>query len=87
MLNVCVVCVLLQEHRKLTRDELLAVLLAGEIGEAQWLATIALGLLYEEHAASAAVTAGVKLLKDNVGKGMLGGKGIVRVFNSSEIKH
>jgi hypothetical protein len=63
------------------------VLLAGEIGEAQWLATIALGLLHEEHAASAAVTAGVKLLKNNVGKGMLGGKGIVRVYNSSDIKH
>lgn len=38
-----------QEHRKLTRDELIKVALAGEIGEAQWAAAIALGLLYEEH--------------------------------------
>jgi len=39
-----------QEHRKLTREQLLAVLLSGEVGEAQWLATIALALLHEEHA-------------------------------------
>ena len=38
-----------QVHRKLTRQELIDVCLNGEIGEAQWLATIALGLLYEEH--------------------------------------
>ncbi len=33
----------------LTKDELMKVALAGEIGEAQWLATIALGIVYEEH--------------------------------------
>jgi ADP-ribose pyrophosphatase len=38
-----------QEHRKLTRDELIKVALAGEVGEAQWVAAVALGLLYEEH--------------------------------------
>lgn len=38
-----------QEHRKLTRDELIKVTLAGEVGEAQWVAATALGLLYEEH--------------------------------------
>jgi hypothetical protein len=63
------------------------VLLAGEIGEAQWLATIALGLLHEEHAETAAVSAGVKLLKENIGKGLLGWKGIVRVYNGSDLKN
>jgi hypothetical protein len=38
-----------QEHRLLTREELIKVALNGEIGEAQWLATIALGLVYEDH--------------------------------------
>jgi len=38
-----------QEKRLLTREELIKVALAGEIGEAQWLATIALGLVYEDH--------------------------------------
>lgn len=38
-----------QERRLLTRDELIKVALDGEIGEAQWLATIALGLVYEDH--------------------------------------
>ena len=38
-----------QEHRKLTRDELLKITLNGEVGEAQWVATVALGLLHEEH--------------------------------------
>lgn len=38
-----------QEKKLLTRKELLDVVLKGEIGEAQWLATIALGLVYEEH--------------------------------------
>jgi ADP-ribose pyrophosphatase len=33
----------------LSKDELVDVALSGEIGEAQWLATIALGLLHEEH--------------------------------------
>jgi 8-oxo-dGTP pyrophosphatase MutT (NUDIX family) len=38
-----------QAHVKLTRDELIDISLSGEIGEAQWVATAALGLLYEEH--------------------------------------
>mmetsp|Transcript_22952 Transcript_22952/g.38273 ORF Transcript_22952/g.38273 Transcript_22952/m.38273 type:complete len:269 (+) Transcript_22952:95-901(+) len=38
-----------QEQRLLTRTELIDVALKGKIGEAQWLGTIALGLLYEEH--------------------------------------
>ena len=38
-----------QAHIKLTRDELIDVALNGEIGEAQWVATAALALLYEEH--------------------------------------
>lgn len=38
-----------QEHRLFSREELIKVALSGEIGEAQWLATIALGLVYEEH--------------------------------------
>jgi 8-oxo-dGTP pyrophosphatase MutT (NUDIX family) len=38
-----------QEHRLLMREELIKVALNGEIGEAQWLATIALGLVYEDH--------------------------------------
>jgi ADP-ribose pyrophosphatase len=38
-----------QEHRKLSRNELIKVTLAGEVGEAQWVAAVALGLLYEEH--------------------------------------
>ena len=38
-----------QEHRILSRDELIKVTLAGEVGEAQWVAATALGLLYEEH--------------------------------------
>jgi ADP-ribose pyrophosphatase len=39
-----------QEHRKLTRGELIKVALGGEVGEAQWVAAVALGLLHEEHA-------------------------------------
>ena len=38
-----------QEARKLTREELLKITLNGEIGEAQWVATVALGLLQEEY--------------------------------------
>jgi ADP-ribose pyrophosphatase YjhB (NUDIX family) len=38
-----------QEVRKLTRKELLQVALNGEVGEAQWVATVALGILHEEH--------------------------------------
>lgn len=38
-----------QEKRLLTRKELIDIVLKGEIGEAQWLAAIATGLLYEEH--------------------------------------
>merc|ERR1711871_18484 len=38
-----------QAHIKLTRDELIDITLSGEIGEAQWAATAALALLYEEH--------------------------------------
>jgi ADP-ribose pyrophosphatase len=38
-----------QEHLKLTRNELIQHTLQGEIGEAQWVAAVALGLLYEEH--------------------------------------
>ena len=38
-----------QDHIKLTRDELIDVTLSGEVGEAQWVATAALALLYEEH--------------------------------------
>jgi ADP-ribose pyrophosphatase len=38
-----------QERRLLTKDELIKVALDGEIGEAQWLSTIALGLVYEDH--------------------------------------
>lgn len=39
-----------QEKRLLTRDQLLQVALAGEVGEAQWVATTALGLLHDAHA-------------------------------------
>ena len=38
-----------QEKRLLSRDELLRATLNGEIGEAQWVAAVALGLLHEEH--------------------------------------
>jgi hypothetical protein len=38
-----------QEPRHMTRDELLQATLRGEIGEAQWVAAVALGLLHEEH--------------------------------------
>jgi 8-oxo-dGTP pyrophosphatase MutT (NUDIX family) len=38
-----------QQHLKLTRDELIQQTLRGEVGEAQWVAAVALGLLYEEH--------------------------------------
>lgn len=38
-----------QEVRKLSRDELLKVTLNGEVGEAQWVAAVALGLLHEEY--------------------------------------
>ena len=37
-----------QEIRKLTRKELIKATLNGEVGEAQWVAAAALGLLYEE---------------------------------------
>lgn len=48
------------------------MLLAGEIGEAQWLATIALALLHEEYAAVPAVAEGVAVLRANAGLGLLG---------------
>ena len=32
-----------------TRADLVKAVLRGEVGEAQWLATAAIGLLYEEH--------------------------------------
>ena len=38
-----------QENRKLTRIELIKVILSGQIGEAQWLAAVATGVLYDEH--------------------------------------
>mmetsp|Transcript_9933 Transcript_9933/g.10037 ORF Transcript_9933/g.10037 Transcript_9933/m.10037 type:complete len:251 (-) Transcript_9933:57-809(-) len=38
-----------QTMKKLTRKELIRITLAGEIGEAQWVAAVALGLLHEEH--------------------------------------
>eukprot|EP01041_Mallomonas_annulata_P013573 gene13573-28801_t len=38
-----------QSIRKLTRKELLKAALNGEIGEAQWVAAVALGLLHEEN--------------------------------------
>lgn len=38
-----------QSLLKLSRNEVIEVALKGEIGEAQWLATAALGILYEEH--------------------------------------
>jgi 8-oxo-dGTP pyrophosphatase MutT (NUDIX family) len=38
-----------QEKKLLSRKELIDIALEGKIGEAQWLATIALGLLYEEN--------------------------------------
>jgi ADP-ribose pyrophosphatase YjhB (NUDIX family) len=38
-----------QEKRLLTREELLGVALSGEVGEAQWVATVALGLLHDQH--------------------------------------
>lgn len=55
-----------QEHRKLTRDQLLAVLLSGEVGEAQWLATLALGLLHEEHADNQEVLRAVKAVQGGI---------------------
>ena len=48
-----------QEHRKLSRDELIKITLAGEVGEAQWVAATALGLLYEEHQEHHPVEVGV----------------------------
>jgi 8-oxo-dGTP pyrophosphatase MutT (NUDIX family) len=38
-----------QEKRYLDRDELLKVMLGGEMGEVQWLATVATALLHEEY--------------------------------------
>ena len=38
-----------QNAVKLNRQELIEISLHGEIGEAQWAATVALGLLHEEH--------------------------------------
>jgi hypothetical protein len=38
-----------QQVRILTRKELLQVALNGEVGEAQWVATVALCILHEEH--------------------------------------
>jgi ADP-ribose pyrophosphatase YjhB (NUDIX family) len=40
-----------QEIRKLTKKELLDVILAGQVGEAQWVATAALGILFDDYAA------------------------------------
>ena len=36
-----------QEIRKLTRQELIEVALKGQVGEAQWVATVALGILHD----------------------------------------
>lgn len=38
-----------QEKVLLTHDELVRIALTGEVGEAQWVATVALGLLHEDH--------------------------------------
>jgi len=38
-----------QTTRKMTSKELISAALAGEVGEAQWVAAVALGLLHEEH--------------------------------------
>ena len=38
------------EQRLLTTEELLRVALTGEVGEVQWVAAVALGLLHREHA-------------------------------------
>lgn len=38
-----------QSIRKLTRAELIRAALGGDVGEAQWVAAVALGLLHEEH--------------------------------------
>jgi ADP-ribose pyrophosphatase len=37
-----------QEKRLLSKRELIEVVLQGKVGEAQWVATLALGLLHEE---------------------------------------
>lgn len=42
-----------QEKRLLTREQLINVTLAGDIGEAQWLATVTTALVYEQHHAGA----------------------------------
>jgi ADP-ribose pyrophosphatase YjhB (NUDIX family) len=36
-----------QEKRLVTKDELIGIALRGDVGEAQWVATVALGLLHE----------------------------------------
>lgn len=38
-----------QNKRLMTRKELIEAALRGEVGEAQWVAAVALGVLYEEH--------------------------------------
>lgn len=38
-----------QTTKKMTSNELIQAALRGEVGEAQWVAAVALGLLYEEH--------------------------------------
>ena len=40
------------ERRLLTTEQLLRVALSGEVGEVQWVAAVALGLLHQEHASS-----------------------------------
>lgn len=41
-----------QEMRLLTREQLLNITLSGDIGEAQWLATVSTALLHEEYQAT-----------------------------------
>ena len=38
-----------QARKLMTSKELIQAALRGEVGEAQWVAAVALGLLYEEH--------------------------------------
>lgn len=40
-----------QERRLLSREELSRVVMGGEVGEAQWVATAAIGLLHDMHRA------------------------------------
>lgn len=38
-----------QEHKLLTKEELIDVALSGNVGEVQWVATVALGLVHEDY--------------------------------------